>query len=235
MLFRSLRANVAANVVTLTTAINLRANIANPVFTGVPLAPTAPARTSSTQIATTAFVTTAVDTLQVATEAALSLKAPLLSPTLTGVPTAPTASYVDNTDRIATTAFVQSVATQLDTRLTSNAAIQSIAIGLRANIASPAFTGTPTAPTPPGQDSSANVATTAYTMGEINRLNTSILNALSFKAPLDSPTLTGDPRSVTPDYPIDTADYTKIATAGLVEAVRRAVVANVNKIGRAHV
>lgn len=223
-----LRANVAANVATLTDAINLRANIANPVFTGVPLAPTAAVETASTQIATTAFVTRAVENLNVATTAVMVTKAPLLSPALTGVPTAPTASYLQNTTQIATTAFVQAVATNLNTVLTANAAVQGAAIALRATIASPAFTGTPTAPTPTGQDSSSRIATTAFTMGEISRLNTSVQTILDLKANLNSPTLTGDPRSVSPEYPIEPADYTKIATAGLVEQVRRAVVANVN-------
>lgn len=43
-----------------TTADNLKANIASPTFTGVPAAPTATAGTNTTQIATTAFVTAAV-------------------------------------------------------------------------------------------------------------------------------------------------------------------------------
>jgi hypothetical protein len=38
------------------TALNLKANLASPTFTGVPTAPTASTSTSSTQIATTAFV-----------------------------------------------------------------------------------------------------------------------------------------------------------------------------------
>lgn len=43
-----------------TTADNLKANIASPTFTGVPAAPTATAGTNTTQLATTAFVTAAV-------------------------------------------------------------------------------------------------------------------------------------------------------------------------------
>lgn len=42
------------------TALNLKANLAGPTFTGVPAAPTAAAGTNTTQIATTAFVTAAV-------------------------------------------------------------------------------------------------------------------------------------------------------------------------------
>ena len=42
------------------TALNPKANIASPTFTGTPAAPTATAGTNTTQIATTAFVTTAI-------------------------------------------------------------------------------------------------------------------------------------------------------------------------------
>ncbi|WP_366186307.1 DUF1566 domain-containing protein [Flavobacterium ovatum] len=45
------------------TALDLKANIASPSFTGVPLAPTATAGTSTTQLATTAFVSEAFDTV----------------------------------------------------------------------------------------------------------------------------------------------------------------------------
>ena len=72
------------------------ATLASPTFTGVPAAPTAAANTSTTQIATTAFVMTEVGDY-----------APLASPTLTGVPAAPTAAADTNTTQIATTAYVQ--------------------------------------------------------------------------------------------------------------------------------
>jgi len=42
------------------TALDLKSNVASPAFTGVPSAPTASALTSTTQLATTAFVTSAV-------------------------------------------------------------------------------------------------------------------------------------------------------------------------------
>lgn len=44
------------------TALGNKANLASPTFTGTPKAPTATAGTNTTQIATTAFVKTAVDT-----------------------------------------------------------------------------------------------------------------------------------------------------------------------------
>ena len=72
-----------------------RAPLSSPTFTGTPAAPTATAGTNTTQLATTAFVTTAD-----------ALKANLAGPTFTGVPNAPTAAVTTNTTQIATTAFV---------------------------------------------------------------------------------------------------------------------------------
>ncbi|EPS8869368.1 phage tail protein [Salmonella enterica] len=76
----------------------------SPTLTGTPKAPTAPAGTNTTQIASTAFVQAVVTALN----NALALKAPLASPALTGTPTAPTAAQSTNNTQIATTAFVKS-------------------------------------------------------------------------------------------------------------------------------
>jgi len=51
---------------TVQTAVNSKANIASPTLTGIPLAPTAAASVNNTQIATTAYVTTAADALNAA-------------------------------------------------------------------------------------------------------------------------------------------------------------------------
>lgn len=70
----------------------------SPALSGTPTAPTASSGTNTTQVATTAFVASAISPL-----------APLASPALTGTPTAPTAANtVDNT-QIATTAFVHNL------------------------------------------------------------------------------------------------------------------------------
>ncbi len=79
----------------LNAALNLKAPLLDPVFTGIPFSTTAALGTSTAQIATTSFVATG-----------LALKANLASPSLTGVPTAPTATPGTDTDQIATTAFV---------------------------------------------------------------------------------------------------------------------------------
>ena len=89
------------------TAIATKANTLSPTLTGTPLSPTAASGTNTTQIATTAFVTAADNTLETTLQAAIDLKANINSPTFTGDPTAPTPSTGDNDTSIATTAFVQ--------------------------------------------------------------------------------------------------------------------------------
>jgi hypothetical protein len=90
----------------------------DPVFFGTPQAPTATAGTNTTQIATTAFVTTADN-----------LKANLASPTFTGTPTLPTGTIAttqspgDNTTALATTAFVTAAVPALAT--VANAFVQN--------------------------------------------------------------------------------------------------------------
>jgi hypothetical protein len=103
------------------------ARLASPTFTGTPAAPTAARDTSTTQIATTAFVisqaTNAGDGAPLMDGAAArgtathwaradhvhptdTSLAPLASPTFTGTPAAPTAAVDTSTTQIATTAFV---------------------------------------------------------------------------------------------------------------------------------
>ncbi len=126
------------------TALDLKANLASPTFTGTPAAPTAAAGTNSAQIATTGFVTTAD-----------ALKANIASPTFTGIPAAPTATAGTSTTQLATTAFV------------------SGADALKANIASPTFTGTPAAPTPAAGTNTTQVATTAFVTTALAGLSSS--------------------------------------------------------------
>jgi len=90
------------------------------------------------------------------------LKANIASPTLTGTPAAPTPTAGDNSTTIATTAFVQGANLALKGYVDFANTIQSQQTSLRANIASPTFTGTPQAPTPLVGDNSANVATTGF-------------------------------------------------------------------------
>lgn len=114
---------------TMANALALKAPLASPALTGAPTAPTAAAGTSTTQVATTAFVqqeiagdlATAAPLMNGVAAVGTSTKlarenhvhptdtsrAPLESPALTGIPTAPTAAPGTNTTQISTTAFVQ--------------------------------------------------------------------------------------------------------------------------------
>lgn len=95
--------------------------LASPTFSGTPAAPTATAGTSTTQLATTAFVANAISAIPAGVSSfngrtgavTLSISdvtgaggAPVANPAFTGVPTAPTATLGTNTTQLATTAFV---------------------------------------------------------------------------------------------------------------------------------
>lgn len=109
-------------------------------------------------------------------------RAPLASPALTGVPTAPTAAAGTNTTQLATTAFVQQeIAGDLATAapLMAGAAAVGVATKLaredhrhptdttRAPLASPAFTGTPTAPTAAVGTNNTQLASTAFVQAAV--------------------------------------------------------------------
>lgn len=116
--------------------------------------------------------------------AAVGTKAPLASPTFTGTPSAPTAVPGTNTTQIATTAYVQahapiSTVTQRGIiELATNAEVLSGAsttlavtpaglkpvVDLKANLASPALTGVPTAPTAAPGTNTTQLATTAFVL-----------------------------------------------------------------------
>lgn len=107
------------------------APLASPAFTGMPTAPTPPAGTNTAQVATAAFVQSAIAALVASSPAALdtlnelaaalgndpnyaatvtnalALKAPLASPTFTGAPKAPTPAQFDASPLVATMAAVQ--------------------------------------------------------------------------------------------------------------------------------
>lgn len=138
------------------TALDLKANLASPTLTGTPAAPTATPGTNTTQVATTAFVTTADN-----------LKANLASPTLTGTPAAPTATPGTNSTQIATTAYADAIA------------------ALKANLASPTFTGTPAAPTAAALTSTTQIATTAFVTAAVSAI-VAAADAMVFKGVTDA-------------------------------------------------
>jgi hypothetical protein len=155
--------------------------LAGPAFTGVPTAPTASVGTSTTQIATTAFVQAALTGAGVASfngrTGVVTLNtaditsaggAPLASPVLTGTPLGPTAAVSTATNQLATCAFVMaqipaSAVASFNTRTGAVALTLADVTGVGgAPLASPVLTGTPTAPTPLGTDNSTTLATTAF-------------------------------------------------------------------------
>ena len=121
--------------------------------------------------------------------------APIASPTFTGVPAVPTVATSDSSTTIASTAFVHAAVTagisssvnvsSFNTRTGAVLLTLADVTGVGgAPLASPALTGTPTAPTPaPGNNSTA-IATTAFvTSGFLAS------TALTGYAPLASPAL----------------------------------------------
>jgi len=179
----SVAGRTGAIVLTLADIPNA-ASLVSPAFTGTPVAPTVASSDSSTALATTAFVkslaastTPIVDgtaAVGVSTSFARAdhvhptdgTRAPLASPAFTGVPTAPTATAGTNTTQVATTAFVLANAAAGGVSTVagrSGAVVLTVAdVGGAAPLASPAFTGVPTALTPATADNSTTLATTAF-------------------------------------------------------------------------
>jgi len=259
--------NARQGVVTLTTADITGAGgapIASPALTGTPSAPTAVAGTNTTQLATTQFVTGAITTLQTNSVTSfngrmgavtLSLTdvtnaggAPLASPAFSGLPNAPTAAPGTSTSQLATTAFVQAAVTasvggvsSFNTRtgaVTLTAADITGAGGALTN--SPAFTGTPTAPTAPNNTNTTQLATCAYVQNEIAGISAGVTSfntrsgnvVLSLAdvtsaggAPQASPALSGIPTAPTAAPGTNT---TQIATCAFVAASAAAGVTSFN-------
>jgi hypothetical protein len=287
----------------LKAALDLKAPLASPGFSGAPTAPTAAQGTNTTQLATTAFVNartpnateTVVGMVELATAAeaqagavntravhpaglkaaidqAVASYAPLNSPALTGTPTAPTATGGDNSSKVATTAFVQAA---LGSGATVPAASETVAgkvelataaetttgtdntravhpaglkveLDKKAPLASPGFSGTPTAPTAAPGTNTTQLATTAFVVdrtpaatemvsGVVELASSAevlagtdntravhpagLKTALDQKAPLTSPALSGTPTAPTAS---PGTNNTQIATTAFVQAAATA-------------
>jgi hypothetical protein len=165
------------------------APLASPALSGTPTAPTATLGTNTTQIATTAFVLANAPAAPVTSVAGktgvvtlvaadVSGAAPLASPSLTGTPLSTTAAVDTNTTQIATTAFVLAQAASATPLADGTAAVGTSTRYARADhihptdttraaLASPTFTGTPTAPTATGGTNTTQIATTAFVAAAI--------------------------------------------------------------------
>jgi hypothetical protein len=88
-----------------------------------------------------------------------------------------------------------------------------------APLASPAFTGTPTAPTASALTDSTQVATTAYADSAVAAETSRAETAEALKAPLASPALTGSPTAPTKSALTDSTDIATTAYADAAVAV----------------
>lgn len=141
---------------TVTNNLALKAPLASPSLTGTPTAPTATTGNNTTQIATTAFVQSAVSGAGSYNDSSVD--------THLNRTTAATGEVLSwngsDYDWVARTTF-----STLSGKPTT---LSGYGITDGATIASPAFTGTPTAPTASGGTNSTQIATTAYVQGEIS-------------------------------------------------------------------
>jgi hypothetical protein len=155
----------SGNFTTVNNVLDTKANIDGQTFTGVPKADTAPAGTSNTQIATTAFVTGAINTSTTAWQAnastqsaELALRANISSPDFSGTPQTTHVADNDRSRRIATTSFVGNM---IDT------ATNGIDNGLssKAPVNNPSFTGYPVSAFTPANLTYGALSTTSAPLG----------------------------------------------------------------------
>ena len=149
------------------TASTTYAPLASPALTGVPTAPTAAANTDTTQIATTAFAKAEADAAQAAAEAtaAAALTAAInteVSNRNTAIGTA-VDNLVDGAPALLNTLNELAAAINDDANYTTTI---TTALGTKAPLASPALTGTPTAPTAAANTDTTQIATTAFAKAE---------------------------------------------------------------------
>jgi len=146
------------------TALDLKAPLASPTFTGTvttPLSTAGYVKTNASGVLSSSAAIAQADVTSLTAD--LADKAPLASPALTGTPTAPTATAGTNTTQIATTAFVTGAVADLiasapgalNTLDELAAALGDDAnfattvtnsLAAKAPLASPTFTGTVTLP-----------------------------------------------------------------------------------------
>ena len=259
-----LKTSIESDLTDIANALDQKyAPLDSPQLTGIPTAPTAAQTVNSGQLATTAFVhaavtasTTGVSSFNGRTGAVtLTLAdvttaggAPLAAPAFTGNATAPTPTPGDNTTRIATTAFVEAalagVAIGVASFNTRTGAVTLQAADVTAVggalLASPALSGTPTAPTPLPSVNNTQIATTAYVTAAIAAMPAPVSSfngrtgAVSFQASdisavggalLAGPAFTGVPTAPTA---IPGTSNTQLATTAFVQAAVAAAVSGVS-------
>ncbi|HEY1887137.1 MAG TPA: tail fiber domain-containing protein [Roseiarcus sp.] len=173
----------------------------SPPFTGTPTAPTpsigpTPPTDNSTAIATTAFVVGVVN--QAISSAAF---APLASPNFSGVPSGPTAAPGSSTAQLATTAFVMAAVSATVAGVSSfngrtGAVVfedADLTAAGGALLASPVFTGLPSAPTANIGNASGLLATTQFVQNAVAAISVGVttFNSRSGAVTLTAADITG--------------------------------------------
>lgn len=181
------------------------APLASPDLTGTPTAPTAAAGTSTTQIATTAFVKTACDAISQALSSALEFKGVVADMAALAAIVDPSYGDVYQVTNAGTgKSNAEFVYVEDDGSGSAGWVELGTVVDLSgyAPLASPVFTGTPEAPTAAKATDSTQIATTAF-----------VHDVVDDYAPLNSPDLTG-----TPTAPTATAgdSSTQLATTAFV-------------------
>lgn len=142
-----------------------KADLASPTFTGTPAAPTATAGTNTTQIATTAFVKTACDAISASLAAAFKFKGVVANLTELEAIVDPANGDVYQVTNPGTGKTNAEYAYNGTTWVELGTEVD---LSGYAPLASPVFTGTPSAPTPTAGDDSTKIATTAYVQDELD-------------------------------------------------------------------
>jgi len=141
-----------------------------------------------------------------------------LTITTAGVVSVATATFGTNTTQVSTTQFVQAAIAPLAVSATVNSAL-----ALKAPLASPALTGTPTAPTASALTNSTQLSTTSYVDQAVGVETTRATTAEALKAPLASPTFTGTPVIPTGATGVTQAlgdSSTKLATTAFAQTMQ---------------
>jgi hypothetical protein len=209
--------NDAAFSTTVTNSIALKAPLASPTFTGAFVVSSADASFNGNLYVDGSIVNTGLTS-------ALGLKAPLASPSFTGTIVSAGDVSLNAGLRVASDSsfngnlFING--SIVNTGLTS-------ALGLKAPLASPSFTGSVVSAGDVSLNAGLAVASDASMNGNLcvvgSIVNTGLTSALGLKAPLASPELTGLPTAPTATVGTNT---TQIATTAYVRSEISALVAS---------
>jgi hypothetical protein len=147
----------------LDTLLGGKAPLASPALTGTPTAPTPDSASNTTQLATTAFVQTALSSLGTG-----DMTKSVYDTTNNGK-----VDVAEVADAVAWTGITgkpSSFTPAAHMHATSEVTGLDAALSAKASLASPALTGTPTAPTASAGTSSTQLATTAFVAAAVSAL-----------------------------------------------------------------